>query len=601
MRRGRFQTTTSAALAALRMDRGVALLIAATVALALAALVPVATLAGGSGAMATRLQISTVRGGLLGLPWLDPRTPADTQRRAVVVLFGLLAGVGAATLATAGVTVVALMGARDGSRTPDDAVRRAVGSSRRTIRDAALLEAAAIVTVAVAAGVAAGAGLSRVALSAWPGSVASYEPTAVVALVLGVSILVVLSALLPIVFARTGRMVDPEPAPRAIFAPAIAQFAAGLTVLVTGTLVGRYAAGMATPSPATQGTVLELTSATADRAELGRRYATLLDHLSAASLRPSLTSAGAVAGIGMLASVTTDCGMCSEGGIPLRFHVFYATHHAVSADSFQALGIRVVAGRGFLPGDRAGTTRVAVVNRRLAQRHFQQGDAVGRRMLVGDDRQWYTVVGIVDEPPAFGFGTRFQPPFAVYLSVLQHPATAVDLVVSENGVHRGADTARLEAAAVLGPLGGQIAETSIARIRAREAAPVRWFGHWIALEGWTAVLMAAAGMFAVMRIWVRSLLPELGVRRALGATKVGVLLLVLRQAGAVAAIGLTTGCWFGWSVWNVLPTILREAAPWDAGAVASATLPLILATLAGAMWPALLATRQEPAKLMTGQ
>ena len=70
--------------------------------------------------------------------------------------------------------------------------------------------------------------------------------------------------------------------------------------------------------------------------------------------------------------------MCSEGGIPSRFHVLYATHHLVSPDSFQALGIHLVRGRQLGPNDRAGPARVAVVNRALAQRHFQGGEAVGR-------------------------------------------------------------------------------------------------------------------------------------------------------------------------------------------------------------------------------
>jgi hypothetical protein len=189
--RGRLQAATSAALAALRMDRGVALVIAATVALALAALLPVTSLAGESGALESRLQISTVRGGRLGLPWQDPRTPADTQRQAVVVLFGLLVGVSAATLGTAGAAVVALVSARDASRTSDDAVRGGVGSSRRRIRDAALLEAVAIVVGAVVVGVTVGAAVSHIAVGTWPGSVAPPKPTAVLTLVLGVSALVV--------------------------------------------------------------------------------------------------------------------------------------------------------------------------------------------------------------------------------------------------------------------------------------------------------------------------------------------------------------------------------------------------------------------------
>jgi predicted lysophospholipase L1 biosynthesis ABC-type transport system permease subunit len=584
------------------MDRGAAVLLGATAAIALAALLPIASLVGGSGSPSgSRFEISTVRGGRLGLPWLDPRTPAETEQQATVVLFGLLVGMGAATLATAAVTVVALVGAREAGRSQENVVRRAVGASRRTLRDSALLEAGVIAVPAAAVGLGLGSALSELARTGWPGSTAAYRPAATVALVLAVAALVVLSAVLPVIFARQSRLADAEPAARAIFGPAVAQFAAGLAVLVTGTLLAQYAGELAGPSdPVGEGAVLELTTHSGDRAELGRGYAALLERLGAAALAPSLTSPGALTGLGTIGTVITDCGFCPTGDIALPLHVFYATHHVVSSDSFQALGAHLVAGRGFRPGDRADTAPVVVVNRALARLHFQRGEAIGRKMLVGDGKVWYTVVGIVDDAPARGFGGRLQPPLTVYLSILQHPAAAADLLVRGNRASASAGLARREAAALLAPFGLRMTETNLSRIRAGEAAPVRWFARWIAFEGWVTVLVAAVGMFAVMRIWVRSLLPELGVRRALGATRARVLALVVRQAAAVAVAGIVAGWWFGSAVWRVLPTILRDAATWDAGVVAVAAAPLVLATMAGALLPAVRAVRSDPAKLLAG-
>jgi putative ABC transport system permease protein len=141
-------------------------------------------------------------------------------------------------------------------------------------------------------------------------------------------------------------------------------------------------------------------------------------------------------------------------------------------------------------------------------------------------------------------------------------------------------------------------ETSLAPLRAREAAPVAWFARWIAVEGWATMLIACVGMLAVMRIWVRSLLPELGLRRALGATKASVLLLELGQTVVVVAVGVAAGCWFGWSVWNVLSTILRDAATWDTSALAMAALPLTVSALVGAILPAVTALRNAPGHLI---
>ena len=595
------RSTLTSALALLRIDRGTAVLLGATTALGLAAALPIAGLMAAPGkAVETRLEISTVQGGLLGLPWRDPRSPAGTQRRATTVLFGLLVGMAAATLATGGITLVALVGARDGARSSDDEVRRAVGASRKVIRRAALFEAWVIAAIAAGVGSVLGARLGRFAAAGWPGEAMPYHGSASVGLVLAAVAVVVFTAMLPLIFARRHRLAEADRAPRQIFGPAVAQFATSLAVLVTAALLGRHASSVASVgSMSSDAKVLQLASAPGRAEALGSRYGTLIERLNAASLTASLTSPGAVAGLGTIAGVTTDCGECSEGGIPSRFHVFYATHHLVSPDSFQALGIHLVRGRQLGLDDRTGATRVALVNRALAQRHFQRGEAVGRVMLVGDDTEWYTVVGIVDDAPAWGFGTRFQPPFTVYLSILQHAPPVAELLVGSRGAPALAGGAGPATVAALSSTDLRVSETSLARLRAREAAPVAWFARWIAVEGWATMLIACVGMMAVMRIWVRSLLPELGLRRALGATKASVLLLVLRQALSVVAFGVAAGCWFGWSVWNVLPTILTGAHTWDTSALALAAIPLVLATLVGAILPALRAMRDTPVGLIS--
>ncbi len=366
------------------------------------------------------------------------------------MLFGLLVGMAAATLATGGITLVALVGARDGARSSDDEVRRAVGASRKVIRRAALFEASVIAVIAAGVGSVLGVRLGRFAAAEWPGATMPYHGGVSVALVLAAVAAVVFTAMLPLIFARQHRLAEADRAPRQIFGPAVAQFAASLAVLVTAALLGRHASSVASAgSMSRDARILQLASAPGQAKALGPRYETLIERLNAASLTASLTSPGAVAGLGTIAGVTTDCGECSEGGIPARFHVLYATHHLVSPDSFQALGVHLVRGRQLGLADRTGAARVALVNRALAQRHFQRGEAVGRMMLVGDDKEWYTVVGIVDDAPAWGFGSRFQPRFTVYLSILQHAPPVAELLVGSRGAPALAGGARQATTAAL--------------------------------------------------------------------------------------------------------------------------------------------------------
>ena len=412
--------------------------------------------------------------------------------------------------------------------------------------------------------------------------------------------LVSAGALLPIIFARRSRIVEAEPVPRAIFGPGVLQLAVSLSVLTTSGLLARHATEVAKKLPASSNeAVIQLTTPVAPPGTRSNRYSAMLAIPRTSNDLVSLTSPGALVGLGSISSVTTDCGECSEGGIPLRWHVFYATHHFVSPDSFRALGVRIVTGRVLAPSDRWETRRVAVVNRALAIRHFQRAGAVGRVMLVGDDKEWYTVVGIVDDPPAVGFGTRFQPLFTVYLSVLQHPVTSADLFARVPKQPNASMVLAREAFTRLAPLQIEATRTTRSDILAAEAGPVRWFARWIRVQGWAIMLAATVGMFAVMRLWVLSLLPELGVRRALGAGKGHVILLVLRQAAKVALFGVAAGLWFGSAVWNVLPTIMTGAATWDTGIIARLSLVMIAATVLGALLPVLGAVNANPARLLS--
>jgi putative ABC transport system permease protein len=69
----------------------------------------------------------------------------------------------------------------------------------------------------------------------------------------------------------------------------------------------------------------------------------------------------------------------------------------VTHDYFEALGVRLRQGRGFLPTDRAGTPRVVVVNEALAAKYFPGEDPIGRVIHTGFDAAGERVVGVVQD------------------------------------------------------------------------------------------------------------------------------------------------------------------------------------------------------------
>jgi hypothetical protein len=478
-------------------------------------------------------------------------------------------------------------------------VRRAVGASRWHLVAAGLVEACAMAAGVLIVGGACGLIAARLAAAAWPDGTLTAAPVGNVVALLATLTGIGLGALLPVVFPRRT-----FPLPRArtkrleLFVPSM-QLGLSLTILSAAALVQRKAGQMmvAGHAASASGELFELTTPDSQPAARARQYTSLLHRLGT---RPafdtvSLTSPGTIAGLGMVDVVTNDCGRCFQGGSAFPLHPVPATHYLVSADTFGLLGLSITAGRGITDGDRWGAPRVAVVNQSLAVRHFQEGKAVGRGILIG--REWYRVVGVVDDQSPIGFGTGLQPPYSVYLSVLQRPAPSVDLFVRAPRDSGMTAVVERQLRATMGR-GTQVVRESASRVLAAQAAPYRWFGRMFSAEGWVTLALATLGTFVVMRLWMTSLLYELGVRRAVGARRRDLLAFVMARVVGVVTGGLAIGLWAGLFIWGTLASAIAGLPAWDLG-TALRFAPLLLgATLAGALPPTWEAARAAPRRLL---
>ncbi len=605
----RAEAVATSALRALRAHPGAAILLVATGAAALAALLPVASLVAPDGARGlSRIGLSPLRGTDIGVV-LSPmaQTPTELRRAAVSELFRLLLGAAAAVLGVAWLTSLAVAGARASARRAEIAVARAVGASRRHLAAAELLQGSLIAVAVLAAGGALGFLLARLAITGWPGELAAGGAAASVAVAVLVAGGILVGALLPLGYARPGaRIAGVEATPLALVVPVL-QLGLALTVLAAGALIGggrRHAAPRAAPVASTD-RIYQVAAPGLRPVERSRAYAALLRALGGGGERgvevASLSSPDLSLGLGDVSTVATDCGECAWGGIYAPWHTLFAAHYLVSADSFTMLGLRVVAGRGITSADRWDTARVAVVSRGMAARHFDARGPLGRPIIVGRGPDaLYTVVGVVEDRTPSGLGGSFEPRDAVYLSVLQHPAPEVDLTV------RGRPGAHLDDAvhgallATLGPGSAGAPHRAVAEVLAADAAPLVWFARMFGAEGWALLALATAGTFATMWLWVASLRCELGARRAVGARQRDVTGYVLARALLVALAGAAFGSWLGMMVWDALRSVVPGLPAWDPGAVLRYALLLAAAALAGAFLPARRAARAAPASLLAG-
>jgi ABC-type antimicrobial peptide transport system permease subunit len=129
----------------------------------------------------------------------------------------------------------------------------------------------------------------------------------------------------------------------------------------------------------------------------------------------------------------------------------------------------------------------------------------------------------------------------------------------------------------------------------------RLFSSFGALGGVVALLVAAIGLYGVMAFHVRSRLPEIGVRMAMGADRRRVAREVLGESIRRVLPGLLVGLVLGGAVGPVVRASVvgtRSVSP----ALLAAVLLTILATgVVAALAPALRAARVEPLDVLRGE
>jgi hypothetical protein len=603
IRAGRFGPVAASAWWALRSYPASTVLICAVGAVAIGAALPVAWL-GSPGAPKLRLAPPPpVEFGIVfsRLAW----SPAAAQGAAIEALARVLFGLAVAVLGVAVLTVLAVAAARAAARRTEMVVRRAVGAPRVKLRGSGLLEGAAMAVAAAVLGVPGGTVLWHRFTGAWPGTILAGRSVLAPGMGVGLIAVILLGALLPTIWIpRAPRVRRRGAVPHGLAIPSI-QLGASLMILVAAGALAQYADRAKAGSQATGQTMGEgVIYALRQSDPIGQRaarFATLLRTLeSGSSGVVSLSSAGVLSGLDPVDFVTTDCGRCSQGGLRVRFRVVPAAMGAISADTFRAMGVRLLRGRGVTDADSWEAPPVAIVNESLALSHFEGGAAVGRQIQLGAgaQRRWFTVIGVVEDRRPAALGGLFQPPFAVYVSALQQPPETAELLV--RGGVRGAPrraTARAAAQieAALGPAGRLVGRTSESSRRVSDLAAMRWFSRVARFEGVVVLAIASLGMFAVMQLWVTALLPELAVRRAVGARRRDVLRYVLGGAIAVALVGAGLGLWLNEMTSGMLAAAFAGLGVPSPALVARSAALLVLAALGGALLPAWRAARTPPA------
>jgi putative ABC transport system permease protein len=281
--------------------------------------------------------------------------------------------------------------------------------------------------------------------------------------------------------------------------------------------------------------------------------------------------------------------------VPPRAELPSAAFTPVSANYFEALGIRLIKGRWFTDSDTADKPRMTVINETLARQIWPGEDPIGKRLKQGFPEYqtpWREVIGVVADVKLEGVDqeTRMQ----AYLPLAQEPVGFLGLIVRTVGpplslaatVERSINAIDKDLPVFNIQSMDQLLGIDIAQQRLTMALLV---GFAV-----LALLLAAIGIYGVIAYSVSQRTHELGIRIALGARNRDVLGLVLWQGMRLALIGVALGLIASFALTRLMRTLLFGVEATDPMTFVALSLLLAIVALVACWIPARRAAKVDP-------
>ena len=265
---------------------------------------------------------------------------------------------------------------------------------------------------------------------------------------------------------------------------------------------------------------------------------------------------------------------------------------------FQTIGTPLLAGRDFNDRDTATSVKVAIVNEAFVRKILDGTTSpLGKRFRIhqppGKPRPLYEIVGVVKD-------SKYQDMHEEFLPFMYFPATQEE----KPGPY---DQILIRSSLPLTSLIGALKETignmnpsidldfKVMRTRIRESLlQDQLMATLSGFFGFLAALLAAIGLYGVISYMVVQRTKEIGIRMAIGAERVDVLRLVLREAGLLTITGLVIGAGLALGAAQAAKSLLYGLKPHDPLTLIAAVVVLSAVAAFASFWPAYRASKLDP-------
>jgi putative ABC transport system permease protein len=273
-----------------------------------------------------------------------------------------------------------------------------------------------------------------------------------------------------------------------------------------------------------------------------------------------------------------------------------AEFRVVTPGYFDAVGVRLVAGR--LPDVRDGSDSqpVVVINETMAGQLWpgQPASALGQFMGTGfdDGKTFREVIGVVRDVRSRR--VEAPPDAETYVPLAQFPWGTMTYTVSTAVRADALVPALRDTLAEVDPDLPMASVRTFEDVLANATRTPRLYAALTTLFGLLAATLAIVGIYSVMSYTVAQRTREMAIRSALGASHRGLLALVLREGFTLAGIGIVAGVAGALGASRLLQALLYQVSPTDPGVLVSTAAGVAAVAGLGYLIPARRASRVVP-------
>jgi predicted permease len=291
----------------------------------------------------------------------------------------------------------------------------------------------------------------------------------------------------------------------------------------------------------------------------------------------------------------------------------FSSWDRASTRFLDSIGVPILRGRNFTEHDTATSQQVVIVNQTFAKQFFPGQDPIGKHFGLGKPQYSgaFEIAGVFADFKMTHPRGKIEPLFFRPLSQQFTGYQETDSSASEEAsmfvnfiildFSQPQSDAQALAGKTLASIDPSLSIMNFDSYDTEVAANFnqdRLIARLTGLFGILALILASVGLYGVMSYFVARRTSEIGIRMALGASRSGVVALVLRGALAQLVIGLAIGVPAALLAGHLMASLLYQVAANDPITLVAATAVLAACATVAGLIPARRAATIDPMKAL---